>query len=232
LGEDWPPQKIVDYCLEHNIPSIAYTYNEPTIFIEYAYDTAKLANQAGLKNVFVSNGYGSAEAYDFIDGYLDAINIDLKSFQPEFYQKICHANIKPVLANIKRLHDAGVWVEVTTLVVPGQNDSVGELKAIAQFLAKIDPDIPWHISRFFPQYKMEDSLPTPLETLELAYKIGKTAGLNYVYVGNCPDSKWESTDCPKCKKRLIERTGYEIGTINLKNGQCQFCKTKIAGKWE
>lgn len=231
-GEAWLPEDIVNYCQHHGIPAIAYTYNEPTIFIEYAYDIAKLAHNAGIKNVFVTNGYGSAEVYDYIGKYLDAANVDLKSFNPEYYQKICHAKIKPVLENIKLLHERGIWVEVTTLIVPGQNDDPGELTQLAEFIAKIDPNIPWHISRFFPQYKMQNLGPTPLKTLEQAYDIGTRAGLKYIYVGNITDSSHETTICPKCHKAVIERVGYQLNGLNLKDGRCKYCQTKLPGVWK
>lgn len=231
-GQDWPTEKIVNYCIENQIPSIAYTYNEPTIFAEYAYDVMRLAAKCGIKNVFVSNGYSSTETYKLITPYLDAINIDLKSFKPEYYQKICKANIKPVLQNIKKIFDLGIWLEVTTLIVPGKNDSEQEIKQIAEFLAGIDVNIPWHISRFFPQYKMTDAPPTPISALKRAYKIGKAAGLRYVYVGNCPSQNLESTYCPKCKEIVIERSGYLVSCPRIKNSHCAHCGYGIRGVWE
>ena len=231
IGEKWAPEEIVKYCVRRKIPSIAYTYNEPTIFIEYAHDTMRLAHKHGIKNVFVSNGYGSPEAYEYIKDYLDAINIDFKSFSPEFYQKICHARIEPVLENIKRLYDYGIWVELTTLVITGQNDSDLELKKIACFIADIDKNIPWHVSRFFPSYNMSNVEPTSPETLRKAYDIGKEAGLNFVYVGNMRDSDMESTYCPNCNKKVIERSGYEIGHVKISDGRCLHCNFKISGRF-
>lgn len=233
VSSTWAPEQIVEYCLKREIPSIAYTYNEPTIFAEYAYDTAKLAHAAGIKNVFVSNGYGSAECYALMEGLLDAANIDLKSFNPEYYTRVCHANIKPVLENIKRLYKMGIWIELTTLVVPGQNDALDEFKQIAEFIAKIDPDIPWHISRFFPQYKMSRTMATPVETLRQAQAIGRKAGLKYVYIGNCPNCQNESTVCSECRKTVIKRENYQIGQINITaSGMCKFCEKNIKGIWK
>lgn len=184
FGQDLPPKKIVEIAKKEKIPSIAYTYNEPAIFFEYAYDTAKLAHKTGIKNVYVSNGYESAEAREKIAPLLDAINIDLKSFDEKFYQKYCGARLQPVLENITQLHTFGVHLEITTLIIPGKNDSKNNLEKIAKFIAKVDKNIPWHISRFFPAYKMTDVPVTPIDTLQKAQKLGKKAGLKYVYIGN------------------------------------------------
>jgi len=233
MGIDLPPKEIVDYCLENDIPSIAYTYNEPAIFFEYAYDTAKLAHKNGIKNVFVSNGFESKQALKKIHPYLDAINIDLKGFTNKFYKDICQAKIDPVKDNIKRVHKMGIWLEVTTLVIPTKNDSDEELTKIAKFVASVSKEIPWHVTAFYPQYKMMDVEPTPIETLERAHNIGKKAGLKYVYTGNIPGMKGENTSCPKCKKELIERFGLECKSCNVDNkGQCKFCNNKIVGVWK
>lgn len=229
-GAKWPPGKIVEHCVSNSIPSIAYTYNEPTVFFEYAYDTARLAKKHGIKNVFVSNGYGSAEAYNLLRNCLDAINIDLKAFSPDFYRDVCRANIKPVLQNIRICHSLGIWTEITTLVIPGENDSPEELGQIAEFIAGIDRDMPWHISRFFPHYRMPDTCPTPPETLMRAYEIGRKAGLNYVYVGNYPSDR-ESTFCPSCNKTIVERKGYSAGPVQIRDGKCRFCGFGVKGVW-
>ncbi len=227
-GQSLEPETIVEYCLENSIPSIAFTYNEPAIFFEYAFDTAKLAKKHGIKSVFVSNGYESDEALLKIRKFLDAINIDLKAFSNDFYLKTCRARLEPVLDTIKKVHSLGIWLEITTLVIPGKNDSREELKSISEFIAGIDKNIPWHLTRFHPDYKMLDTQETPLETLELGYKIGKEAGLNYVYLGNIA-SEHESTCCPSCNKLLIKRNGYNVKVL-LKNGKCS-CGTKIPGVW-
>ncbi|MBI5151907.1 AmmeMemoRadiSam system radical SAM enzyme [Candidatus Peregrinibacteria bacterium] len=230
--EDWPPEKIVEYCIRNKIPSIAYTYNEPAIFFEYAYDTAKLAREAGLKNIFVSNGFESIEAIEKISPYLDANNIDLKGWTEDFYNKICHARLAPVKENIKRFRDAGVWVEVTTLLIPGHNDSDNELKSIAEFLVNISPEIPWHVTAFHPSYKMQNVPSTPAKTLERAYKIGKAAGLKYVYTGNIWGLEGENTHCPKCSELLIKRSGASVVENYLKNDACPKCGFKIKGIWK
>lgn len=175
------PSEIVDYCLMNKIPSIAYTYNEPTIFFEYTYDTAKLANKKGIKNVYVSNGYYSKEAIDMISPYLDAINIDLKAFTDKFYNKICGAKLNNVLESIKYTHKLGIWVEITTLLVPDENDSIEEITKIAEFIKSVDEGIPWHVSAFHPAYKMMNKNRTPLEIVEKAVEIGRKVGLKYVY---------------------------------------------------
>lgn len=186
FGEERKPEEIVSLAVKYACKSIAYTYNEPSIFAEYAYDTAVLAKQAGLKNVFVTNGYMSKEAFDYLNKkrLIDAMNIDLKSFSNKTYRKYCGARLKPVLDTIKRAHKAGIHIEITTLVVPGVNDSKAELEKIARFIAKIDKNIPWHISRFFPMYKMMKKEQTSLASLEKAEKIGIKAGLKFVHMGN------------------------------------------------
>ncbi|MBU0530567.1 MAG: AmmeMemoRadiSam system radical SAM enzyme, partial [Nanoarchaeota archaeon] len=228
-GQNLPPEKIVEYAKESNTPTIAYTYNEPAIFFEYAYDTARLAHKEGIKNVFVSNGYESKEAVDKIRPYLDGINIDLKAFSDDFYVRNCKARLQPVLDNIKRMHDLGVWVEVTTLVIPGENDSERELRQIAEFIAGVSKSIPWHVSRFHPDYKMQEKEATPAETLEKAYIVGKEAGLKYVYTGNIPNGR-EDTECPECGNMLIDR--FHSNMKGLERDKCNKCKTKIEGVWE
>ncbi|RME32272.1 AmmeMemoRadiSam system radical SAM enzyme [Candidatus Woesearchaeota archaeon] len=234
-GTDAPPETIVRLARTTNCASIAYTYNEPAIFIEYAHDTAKLAHEHGIKNVFVSNGYETAEAFAFIEPYLDAINVDLKSFRDAFYRTHCGARLKPVLDTIKRVAKSKVWLEVTTLIIPGENDSDEELTQIAQFVANLNPEIPWHISRFFPHYKLHKP-STPLTTLERAYRIGKEAGLEYIYVGNAPAEN--NTQCPHCNATLITRTTQHLFsshassvTSTIEKGRCPQCKHVIPGIW-
>jgi pyruvate formate lyase activating enzyme len=232
LGYSLPPKKIVEICIEKNIQSIAYTYNEPGIFFEYAYDTAKLANKKGIKNVFVTNGYETEEALQLIKPYLNAMNIDLKSFNDEFYKKLCKAKLQPVLDTIKLAHKLGIWIEITTLIIPEKNDSDAELKKIANFISNIDQNIPWHIIAFHPDYKMKDIPSTSLDALDKAYNIGKKSGLNYVYSGNIHNDKHSNTYCLKCKTLLIKRHGYFTNIENLKSGKCLNCSEKIAGVWK
>jgi pyruvate formate lyase activating enzyme len=226
-GEEFPPEQVVRVAKRYACDSIAYTYTEPTIFFEYAYDTAKLAHQEGIKNIFVTNGYMTLEALEEIEAYLDAANVDLKSFDDGFYRRLCGARLRPVLETIEAMHQRGVWVEVTTLLIPGLNDSEDELEQIAQFLAGIDVDIPWHVSRFTPRYKMLDKPQTPVDTAHRAAEIGREAGLRYVYVGNAPGNMYENTLCPACGAVAIARIGYHT-TLNLEGSRCGSCGQELA----
>lgn len=226
------PKEIVDTCIKEEIPIIAYTYNEPAIFFEYAYDTARLAHKKGIKNVFVSNGYLSKEGIDKIAPYLDAINIDLKAFTEKFYQKICKAKLQPVLDSIKRCYKKKIWVELTTLIIPGENDMSKELERIAEFIASVSKSMPWHLTSFSPTYKMQGKLSTSQEAIRGAYTIGRHTGLKYVYAGNVFGEDLHSTYCPKCNTRLVKRDWGYTKIENLKNGKCTKCKTKIKGIWK
>jgi len=224
------PEDVVENALNQGCESISYTYTEPTIFFEYAYDTAKIAKKQGLKNTFVTNGYMTNEALEKISPFLDAANVDLKSFRDDFYKKICKANLKPVLDSIKKMKELGIWVEVTTLIVPDQNDSEEELNDIADFISSVGKEIPWHISRFHPDYKYNESYPTPIKTLHKAYNIGKKHGLKYVYLGNVLDEK--DTVCPKCGEILIKRDYMGLNKIKInKNGECTKCNIPVDGVW-
>lgn len=234
FGNDAPPQAIVEAALRHGSESVAFTYNEPAVFFEYAYDTAKLAHEAGLKTVFVTSGYETKEALQKIAPYLDGMNIDIKSFSDDFYKKICGARLAPVLKACEEAVRLGIWIEITTLVIEGKNDSDDELRGIAEFIAKLDENIPWHLSAFHPCYKMLDAPRTSAATLARAYEIGKNAGLNYVYVGNIDDTDRESTYCPSCGKKVIERRGYlgeRVTNHLVGDGACPSCGYKIAGVW-
>jgi pyruvate formate lyase activating enzyme len=226
-GRELLPEQVVDLAQRNRCASIAYTYTEPTVFFEYAYDTAKIATERGLKNVFVTNGYMTEEALHEIEPYLDAANVDLKGFTDEFYRRLCGAQLQPVLDSIRLMHQMGVLVEVTTLIVPGHNDGDEELRQIAQFLADISPDLPWHISRFVPHYKMTNVPPTPVETLHGAAEIGYETGLRYVYAGNVPGDRYESTYCPSCGKIAIQRFGYHT-QVKLDGDRCQNCGYQLA----
>lgn len=223
------PQQIVNTARMHDCRSISYTYVEPTIFFEFAYETAILAHEVGIKNVFVSNGYTGPEATKKIAPYLDANNIDLKGFRDNFYHKICGAKLKHVLETITLMKELGVWVEITTLVIPGLNDSNQELKDIASFLSSLDPNIPWHVSRFHPAFEMTETPSTPVETLRRARDIGLEAGLKFVYTGNIPGEEGENTFCPDCGDKIIERVGYLTRTPGLDLSRCKRCGTTLAG---
>lgn len=221
------PEKIVSEAIGYKCQSISYTYSEPTIFFEYALETAKLAKAKGLYNIFVTNGYMTAEAMEMARPYLDAANVDLKSFNDANYQKVCGGRLQPVLDTISAMRRLGIWVEVTTLVVPGFNDSSEELKGIAGFLSQTGKEIPWHISRFHPDYNITDKEPTPLAKLKEAYAIGKDAGLRYVYIGNIMEE--EKTYCHGCGRDLIARSGFSVVKNVLKSGKCPGCDTALDG---
>jgi len=211
---------------------IAYTYNEPTVFFEYTHDTAKLATEQGLRNIYVSNGFQTLAAIDTIAPYLHAINVDLKAFNDDFYRQTCNGRLEPVLRNIQYIaQQTDIWIEVTTLVVPGMNDSEDELRDIAQFMAGVSVDLPWHISAFHPDYQVRDRQGTPRETLERAHAIGKQAGLHYVYVGNLMDAERANTYCPQCKNMLVQRMWYQVRPLWKEPGVCHQCGAQIAGVW-
>ena len=224
------PYDIVKEAKRNNCKSIAYTYTEPTVFFEYAYDTSKLAKEAGIYNIFVTNGYMSKAALDEISPYLDAANVDLKSFSDDFYSKICKASLKPVLDSVRYMKKLGIWVEVTTLIIPGENDSRDELRDIADFIANIDKNIPWHISRFHPDYEFAQYSATPFDILKEAEDIGKSMGLRYIYLGNVDQET--NTYCYNCGKTLVRRMYFSILENNIKRGKCSSCGAEIAGLWE
>jgi pyruvate formate lyase activating enzyme len=232
LGEPAMPKLLVDTCLKNDIQMIAYTYNEPTVFFEYTYDTAKLAHERGIKNVYVSNGYMSQASLDMIEPYLDGINVDIKAFTEEFYNEQCQARLEPVKRNIAHMaRETDIWVEVTTLLIPGLNDSAEELRAMAAWLAEVDPDMPWHVTAFHPDYQMQDRPRTAQRDLARAYEIGKKAGLHYVYVGNVMDADRESTYCPECGEKLIQRHWYNVHELWRERGACPKCDHAVAGVW-
>jgi pyruvate formate lyase activating enzyme len=230
-GQAITPEQIVSAAVRSGCKSIAYTYTEPTVFMELCNDCGCLAKEKGLLNVFVSNGFMTREAIDFAGDWLDGINVDLKAFSEDYYSRLCKARLQPVLDTIKYIaKETKIWMEITTLLVPGENDSDDELKKLADWLVtNAGPDVPWHISRFYPQYQMDDAAPTPVKTLERAYEIGKQAGLHYVYLGNVPGAKSENTFCYKCGRMLIERVGYHIAANHLKNSCCPDCGERITG---
>lgn len=230
VGSPCTPQEIVEDAIKHGCKSISYTYTEPTIYFEFAYNTAKIAHEKGLYNIFVSNGYMSAEALEKIGPYLDAANIDLKAFSDEFYKDYCGAKLEPVKENLKLMKSLGIFLEITTLLIPGLNDNPDELRLLAGFIAEsLGKDTPWHVSRFHPMYKLTDRSSTPVDTLITARDIGIGAGLNYVYVGNVPGEEGENTFCPECDKLLIERWGFRIMQYHIQDGKCPDCEAKIEG---
>jgi pyruvate formate lyase activating enzyme len=210
------PTEAVSLALFNNCKSISYTYNEPLVFAEYALDTAHYAKSKSLKNILVTNGFFSKSSLELFSKVIDAVNIDLKSFSDDFYKEHCKASLLPVLRAIKFFHKKNIWVEITTLLIPGLNDSEDEIRNIAKFIASVNRNIPWHISRFFPMYKAQLDI-TPIKTLELAKKIGEEVGLNFMYIGNVPEKN--ITLCVNCGASLIVRGGSKT-LINIKNNKC------------
>ncbi len=233
--EAWPPERVVEEAIRSGCRSIAFTYSEPTIFTEYALDVMKLARKKGLKGVYVTNGYESSECWKAIKGHIDAANIDLKAYNQRFYTELCKTpNFEKIKESIILAKKLGIWVEVTTLIVPGWNDNENELNEEAKWLTSVDPLMPWHVTAFHPDYKMRDTEETTPESLVRAREIAKMAGLKYVYCGNVSlaYSEYETTACHKCGKTLVSRYGYNITENNVSDGRCRNCKEKIPGIWK
>jgi pyruvate formate lyase activating enzyme len=231
-GDDLPPEKIIELAKENDCPSISYTYTEPTIFLEYALDTMKLAKKAGLKNIWVSNGFMGRETLKLVMPYLDAINIDIKSFDDKFYHENCGARIEPVFENCKTILKNNIWLETTTLLIPTLTDNEKTLHKIANFIKNdLGDSVPWHVSAFSGaiSWKLKNLPETPIEKVKKAYEIGKTAGLKYVYAGNVAGSEMESTYCPKCGELIINRIGYNIKRFD-REGKCKKCQESISIK--
>lgn len=236
IGTAMVPSEVVALAQQAGCKSIAYTYTEPTIFYELALATARRAFAAGLGNVFVTNGFISLGPLREIAPYLGAANIDLKSFRESFYKKVCGARLAPILAAIREYKRLGVWIELTTLLIPGLNDEEGELRDIARFIVtELDEDVPWHLSRFFPSYKMERWQATPVHSLLRARDIGREEGLRYVYLGNLPpeahEEGAEDTICPDCRAALIRRWRFTVVENRLRAGHCPYCNRLVAGRW-
>ncbi len=229
-GRPFAPERAASEARKNGCASISYTYTEPTIFFEYASETALEAKRLGLKNVFVTNGYMTRQALEEASRWLDAANVDLKAFSDEDYREACSGRLKPVLDSIRTMKRLGIWVEVTTLVIPGYNDADDDLKGIAGFIAETGTEIPWHISRFHPDYRYEDRPPTPMQTLEKAERFGHAAGLKYVYLGNVAGEK--GTRCPACGETVVERSYMGIRDLKIENGKCAFCQTAVDGIWK
>ena len=224
------PQELVKLALYHECKSISYTYNEPTIFWPFAKDVAYLAKKNGLKNVFVTNGFESKEVVQEMAGLIDGANVDLKSFQSDYYKTELGGRLEVVLENIKTMKELGIWVEVTTLIVPTKNSSLGELREIAKFIASQDRFIPWHLSAFHPDFKEQNLPRTSLDMLLNAYNIAKEEGLEYVYLGNIGFEN--DTLCPKCGEVLIQRRGFEAKVVGLDGARCKKCQRVLEGVYE
>jgi pyruvate formate lyase activating enzyme len=233
IGDTVKPEQVVKAAEKAGCRSISFTYTEPTVFFEFALETARLARSKGIRSVFVTNGYMTPEALDLIAPVLDAANVDLKAFTRSYYKDVCGAKLEHVQATLRDMKSKGVFLEVTTLVVPGLNDDPKELKALAEFLVNdLGSDTPWHISRFHPTYRLTDRPPTPVKTLSTAREIGLAAGLKFVYTGNVPGDTGESTFCPACGATLIERWGFQVGRLRMSNGRCARCDAAIEGVWQ
>ncbi len=229
FANDTPKEKIIEIALQKKISSLSYTYTEPTIFLEYALDTMKLAKKRGLKNVWVSNGFLSEETIKMIAPHLDAINIDIKSFSDDFYKKNCSASLMPILKTAEMLKGLKVWIEITTLIIPTLSDKEDDLLKIARFIKeKLGKETPWHISKFVPSisWKLGTLPETPLKKLEEAYNIGKREGLKYLYIGNTGKEKFSNTICPFCGKTIVKRSGYNVEVLT-KNKICPDCNNKV-----
>jgi pyruvate formate lyase activating enzyme len=229
MGHERTPDSIVEAVRASGCASISFTYTEPTIYYELAFDTAKRASEKGIKNLFVSNGYINPEPLVEISPYLHGANIDLKGFSEDFYHTVCGAKLQPVLDTIQLYKKLGIWIEITTLVIPGLNDSPGVLSAIAEFIARVGIEIPWHVTAFHPTYRMTDKTPTPAQTLLVAREIGLKAGLRYVYTGNISDIEGENTHCHVCGATVIQRSGFSITQYRLENGKCWKCHKNCDG---
>lgn len=228
-GDVVGPEEIVAAAERTGCATIAYTYTEPTVFWELVVDTAARAHAAGVANALVTNGYMTPDALDLLGDHLDAANVDLKGADPHSLEAVTGARPGPVRRNIRTLRERGVWVEVTTLIVPGLNDDERALRSIASFLASVDPDIPWHVSRFHPDYKMRDRSPTDADLLARACDWGEREGLRYVYTGNLWGDDHESTRCPSCGQVVLERHGFRLGQVRLRDGRCVKCQASVAG---
>ena len=230
-GEDVAPERIVAAAQQNGCRTIAYTYTEPTIYYETMLETARLAQQAGLGNIMVSNGYIEKNPFLELSPLIQGANIDLKTFDDEIYRRLCGARLTPVLKSLERFKAAGIWLEVTTLIIPGYNDDTAQLNAIAGFIVdELGADVPWHVSAFYPTYRLKDVPPTPVATIKHACEIGNAAGLNYVYAGNVVGEN-EDTLCPNCGAVVIKRRGYKVLALNMEQGMCESCGTHLSGVW-
>jgi pyruvate formate lyase activating enzyme len=229
---DLPPEAVVRYAQQYQSPVIAYTYSEPTAFYEYMLATARLAREAGLVNVVVSNGFINPEPLKELCTAVDAIKVDLKGYDEGFYREVCGGELQPVLEAIRTIRQSGIHLEIVNLVVPTLNDRLDQLRALARWVAQeISPDVPLHFTRFQPQYKLTNLPPTPVETLERAWEMAREEGLHFAYVGNVPGHPGNNTVCPACGKTIIVREGFAVTQSHLDGGACAYCGEPIPGVW-
>jgi pyruvate formate lyase activating enzyme len=232
VSYDLPPEKVVEGALQNDCATIAFTYTEPTVFYEYMLDIAKLAKEEGVKCVMHSCGYINPDPLRELCRYLVAVDIDLKGFSEEFYRKLGQGHLAPVLETLKVLKEEGVWIEITNLLIPGENDEPALIRSMCKWIKdNLGDEVPLHFSRFYPAYKLQNLPPTPIETVERSRKIALEMGLKYVYVGNIPGHPGESTFCPNCKKMVLQRLGYTVMSNNIVKGKCKFCGYEIKGVW-
>jgi pyruvate formate lyase activating enzyme len=224
------PAEVIERAVALRVRSLAYTYVEPTVFIEFALDTMVRARAAGLRNVFVTNGYETREAIELVAPYLDAANVDLKAANDTFYRRVCGARCEPVRGSVAELRRRGIWVELTTLIIPGLNDDRGELQAMAEWIGTaLGPETPWHLTRFLPAYRLANLQPTPTATLVDAAEVAREVGLRHVYIGNAPAVEVAETCCARCGERLISRADFAVTEWRLAQGRCPRCKHVLAG---
>ncbi len=229
---DAPPEVIVESAKSGGAQSIAYTYTEPVVFAEYMYDTARLGRSRGIRSVMITNGYINAQPMIDLCGVLDAVKVDLKAFTQKFYDEMVTGELKPVLDTLELLKKQGMWTEIVYLVIPTWNDDPGEIREMAQWIkSDLEVDTPVHFSRYHPQYLVKNIPPTPVSTLEKCHSICREEGLRYVYIGNVPGHRAEKTYCPECGEVVVDRTGYYIKSVNIKEGRCIKCGARIAGVW-
>ena len=227
-----PPERVAVLAQQNSCPTIAYTYSEPVVFYEYVADTAEAAHRLGVKSVVVTGGYIQQEPLEKLCRQLDAIKVDLKGYSEKFYKEVVNGELKPVLDALVTIRKYGVWNEIVYLVIPTLNDSDAEFQGLAKWVkSELGPDVPVHFTRFHPEYLLKNLPPTPVETLERAKAIADAEGLHYVYIGNVPGHPAENTYCPKCRKIVVERTGYTVGTVHIHNNKCQYCQQPIPGVW-
>ncbi len=226
------PEEVIQKAKEAETPSISYTYTEPTIFYEYALEIATMAKEEGIRNVMVTNGYIEEKPLRELYPFIDAANIDLKGFDNDFYLNECGARLQPILKAMKLMKEAGTWIEITNLIIPGKNDSMEKIGEMCKWISsELGEETPLHFSRFFPMYKAKDIPPTPIETLEKAKETAVEAGLKFVYIGNISTEKGSNTYCPNCRKLLVARSGFGIISDNIRRGRCSYCRQEIPGVW-
>jgi pyruvate formate lyase activating enzyme len=225
-----PPEEVVEQAVEGDADAIAYTYVEPTVFLEYALDVGRLAREAGLRNLFITDGYATPEAIGLLATVIDAANVDLKSFDDRFYRRLCGARLRPVLDGIVAMRAAGIFLELTTLVIPGHNDDEANLRSLTRWIVEhVGAETPWHVSRFYPAYELLDVPPTPVAALQRAAEIGHESGLAHVYIGNAPELEAEDTHCAGCGRVVIERHGYRVRNHLRPDATCRGCGKRLAG---